>query len=212
MSEGPEAEIGLRAVPAVLDVTRPSEATLEFLDTVEVRDIGEIGIYKGLTSERLAAYLAGRGELHLFDYDDVVEEVVGRLHRAGYERVVGHGNSRKLLDSYNWSLMKLVRDRDEPMFDYVFLDGAHTWAVDALAFFLVDRLLRVGGFLDIDDYWWSLARSPTMNPGVFPVTSELYPEEQIDEPQVALVVDLLVRRDARYEEVVENRIFKKVAE
>ena len=39
-----------------------------------------------------------------------------------------------------------------PIFDYVFIDGAHTWMLDALAFLLVDRLLRVGGYVDFDDY------------------------------------------------------------
>ena len=50
-----------------------------------------------------------------------------------------------------------------------------------------------------------------MNPHAFPATSKLYTEEQSGERQVALIVDLLVRRDPRYEEVVENKIFRKGA-
>jgi hypothetical protein len=50
-----------------------------------------------------------------------------------------------------------------------------------------------------------------MNPDVFPATAKLYTDEQIEERQVALVVDLLVRPDPRYEEVVENKIFRKRA-
>ena len=36
-------------------------------------------------------------------------------------------------------------------------------------------------------------------------------EQQIDRQQVALVVDLLVRRDPRYHEMVANKIFRKDA-
>jgi hypothetical protein len=48
-----------------------------------------------------------------------------------------------------------------------------------------------------------------MNPDTFPPTRLLYTDEQIEETQVALVVDLLVRRDPRYEEVVPAKIFRK---
>ena len=105
--------------------------------------------------------------------------------------------------------MRLVRDNEGPLFDYVFLDGAHSWAADALAFVLIDRLLEVGGFIDLDDYAWSFARSMTQNPMVRPAIRELYTDEQIETPQVALVVDLLIRRDGRYEEVVADKIFRK---
>jgi hypothetical protein len=120
-----------------------------------------------------------------------------------------HANSRKVLDSYNWSLMKLLRDGAAGRFDYVFIDGAHTWALDALAFLLVDRLLAPGGYVDFDDYTWTLAHSPSMSPEAFPPTDRLYTREQIEARQVALVVDLLVRSDPRYEEVVENKVFRK---
>jgi len=190
---------------------QPNERTVDFFKQSGCRTFAEIGIYKGDTSAKIASHLAGEGEIHLFDFEDNVAKVASTLKAAGHENVVAHGNSRKLLDSYNWSLMRLLRDRREPLFDYVFLDGAHTWALDALAFFLLDRLLVDGGYIDFDDYWWATARSPTMNPETFPATSKLYTPEQIEERQVALVVDLLVRSDSHYEEVVENKIFRKRA-
>jgi hypothetical protein len=48
-----------------------------------------------------------------------------------------------------------------------------------------------------------------MNPGAFPEIAALYTDEQITTPQVALVVDLLVRRDERYEQVVADKVFRK---
>jgi len=68
-----------------------------------------------------------------------------------------------------------------------------------------------GGHLDFDDYTWSLAASQTMSPRVLPMTAELHTQEQIEAQQVALVVDLLVRRDGRYEEVVADKAYRKVA-
>jgi hypothetical protein len=133
------------------------------------------------------------------------------LAAAGHANVIAHPNSRRLMDSYNWSLMELLAEHREPVFDYVFLDGAHTWALDALAFLLVDRLLAPGGYVDFDDYPWTIARSPSMGPDVFPDVRRLYTDEQITRPQVALVVDLLVRRDPAYTEVVPDKVFQKAA-
>jgi predicted O-methyltransferase YrrM len=192
-------------------VLGPSRTTIEFLETTDCRTIAEIGVYRGDTSERLSELLGGRGELHLFDFEERVQAVKRRLTRRGFRNVVAHGNSHRILDSYNWSLMKLLRDHQTPIFDYVFIDGAHTWALDALAFLLVDRLLKTGGYVDFDDYDWSLAVSPSQRPDVFPATRRLFTDEQIHERHVSLIVDLLVRRDPRYREIVENRIFRKVA-
>jgi predicted O-methyltransferase YrrM len=197
-------------VPERIAVRKANRRTLRFLRTTSCRTIAEVGIFKGYTSTEIAKHLDGHGELHLFDFSDRVEAVVSELHAAGYHNVIGHGNSRKLLDSYNWSLMHVLRQHETPVFDYVFLDGAHTWGIDALAFLLIDRLLRVDGYIDFDDYEWSLKRSPSQNPDVFPLTAELYTDEQIRERQVALVVDLLVKRDPRYVEVVNNKVFRKI--
>jgi hypothetical protein len=75
---------------------------------------------------------------------------------------------------------------------------------------LIDRLLKVGGYVDFDDYHWSLTRSGTQNPTILPTTKRMYTPEQIETPHVALIVDLLVKRDARYVEVVKEKIFQKV--
>jgi len=190
-------------------VNGPNQDTVEFFKASGCRRYAEIGVYEGDTTLEIAAHLAGEGEIHLFDFEDRVADVAARLGRAGHNNVVGHGNSRRLMDSYNWSLMRLLHEHEQPLFDYVFLDGAHTWGQDALAFLLADRLLVPGGYVDFDDYWWTLARSPSMNPAAFPPTSKLYTEEQIEERHVALVIDLLVRRDSRYEELVANKIFRK---
>lgn len=178
------------------------------------RHVAEIGIGQGATSIELAKYLQtldGETSLHLFDFERKLSKVVGKIKSLGYESVFGYGNTEKLLDSYNWSLMLLIQKGEYGIFDYIYLDGAHTWAFDALAFLLSDRLLKVGGYFEMDDYMWSISKSPTINPRVFPQIRRMYSDEQINENQVRLVIDLLVKTDKRYAEILPNRLYKKIA-
>jgi predicted O-methyltransferase YrrM len=200
-----------RAFPeTALQVTGPNERTVSCFAESGCSRYAEVGVYEGDTALGIAEVLGGRGELHLFDFEDRTRAVAQRLRAAGHANVVEHPNSRRLLDSYNWSLMQVLRTSDGPAFDYVFLDGAHTWTHDALAFLLVDRLLEPGGYVDFDDYIWTLRDSPSMNPQAFPEVRQLYSDEQIAERQVQLVVELLVRGHG-YEEVVANRVFRKAS-
>ena len=94
------------------------------------RVYAEIGVYQGDDRARRSRRCsAGAGELHLFDFEDRLRAGGRAAARRGHANVVAHPNSRRLLDSYNWSLMQLLRDVGRRRrFDYVFLDGAHTWA------------------------------------------------------------------------------------
>ncbi|HMA26088.1 MAG: class I SAM-dependent methyltransferase [Solirubrobacterales bacterium] len=188
----------------------PSWPSVEFFKTTDSKVAAEIGTYRGDTAEQFARILAERGGvLHIFDFQDRVGAVVQRLAAQGLANVVPHGNTYRTLDSYNWSLMEMLRDNSEPIFDYVMIDGAHTWHHDGFAFLLADRLLRPEGYVEFHDYDWTLAGSPTMNPSQFPATRRFYSEDQIGAEQVRLIVDLLVRRDPCYEEIVPDRIFRK---
>ena len=198
------------AYPRHVAVSDPNRETIAFIKTTQSRMIAEIGIFEGHTSLELARYLDGAGELHLYDFADRVEAVHGKLAQQGFHNVRAFGCSYKLLDSYNWPLAQQLAAHEKPIYDYVFLDGAHTFAIDALAFLLVDRLLKVGGHVDFDDYDWTLEISPALNPRAFPLTRRLYTGEQIEAKQVRMIIDLLVRRDGRYKEVVPNKIFQKI--
>jgi hypothetical protein len=96
---------------------------VEFLASTDSRVIAEIGVDQGATSEAILAGLNGRGMLHLFDFDDCLSIVAQRLRSRGLTNFVTHGNSRLVLDSYNWSLMTLLQDSSVPLFDYVYLAG-----------------------------------------------------------------------------------------
>ncbi len=167
----------------------------------------EFGIYKGSTASTVHS-LFPKSEIHLFDFQETLDDF--KLNKSNSsDRYYYYGNSQKYNDSYNWSLIKLIEEnQNEPIFDYCFLDGAHTVAIDALNFFLVDRLLKVGGYLDFDDYNWKL-RGSSLDPTLIPEINDQYTDEQIDSKQVKMIIDILVKPDPRYEEVVKNKIFRK---
>lgn len=87
--------------------------------------------------------------------------------------------------SYTWWLMRQLRSFQGPGFDFLYLDGAHTWDVDGFAFLLADRLLKPGAWVVFDDLDWSLAEDPDVKPGDLP-------EEERLARQVRMVWDLLV--------------------
>lgn len=193
-----------------LNCRHPNRGTLKFLKTTSCREIVELGVGTGSTSVQFARYLNGRGILHLFDFESRLTSVRNRLATAGFQNVRTYGSTSALLDSYNWQLMKLVKVNRDPIFDYVFIDGAHSWSIDGFAFLLIDRLLRPGGYIDFDDYNWTISKSRTLNPKSFPQVMKLYSMEQIETAQVKLIIDLLVRRDSRYREVISDKIFQKI--
>lgn len=168
----------------------------------------EFGIYKADTARRVCENFPN-ATLHLFDYENAIESAKLKLQRFP-NKIFYYSNSQKYNDSYNWSLGCLsLEGGGAPLFDYCFLDGAHTFAVDALNFFLCDKLTRVGGFIDFDDYDWRL-RGSSLDPTLVPAIADQYTDEQINTKQVQLIVDGLVKTDKRYTEVVPNKLYQKV--
>lgn len=188
------------------DFTRRLAALLAESDPDD-RVIAELGTWNGGTAAQLAGFLANRGELHLFDYEDIVRPVARDLRGAGCTNVTAWPNSRKLLDSYCWSLRRVMVERPGLRFDYVYIDGAHTWAVDGFAFLLCDLLLKPGGFVEFDDYGWTLANS-SLDPRRVPETALLHTPEQIATPQVRDIVELLAW-GRHYTEVTPRRVYRK---
>jgi hypothetical protein len=189
-----------------------NRATRNFITTVfdpsQHFTYAEFGIYKADTARRVCDIFP-KCVLHLFDFHENIQAAKRKLSKFS-NPIFYYGNSQKYNDSYNWNLMKLLeRSPEQAVFDYCFLDGAHTVAIDALTFFLCDKMLRVGGFMDFDDYGWRL-RNSSLDPQKVPVIGDQYTDEQINAFQVRMIVDILVRPDRRYEEVKENKVFRKI--
>lgn len=192
--------------PRHLLVREPNAETVEWVARTGALNVAELGVYRGHTTREMARVLPEEGSLDLFDFTDVVAPLAESIRASARCTVRAHGNSRALRDSYCWSLARLLAEHDRPIWDYVFIDGAHTWDVDGFAFLLVDRLLRPGGHVDFDDYGWTLMKSPTMRD--LPITRTCYTSEQMAAKQVAMVIDLLVTRSG-YTEMVPHKIFRK---
>jgi predicted O-methyltransferase YrrM len=124
----------------------------------------ELGVAHGVSALYIAAALEANGAGSLTAVDRVqarsrqplAGDLVEQAGLSGRVDVVYHETS------YTWFLHDVLRAQRvdegtiEPCYDFVFLDGAHTWDVDALAFGLVDRLLRPGGWILFDDLDWKL--------------------------------------------------------
>ena len=166
----------------------------------------EFGIYKGATAYNVLEEFPN-ARVYLFDFEKTLQKAKVRL--AQFEdRVIYHGNSMAYLDSYNWSLTSYLGKNRNNLFDYVFIDGSHVWAIDALTFMLCDLLLKEKGYIDFDDVDWTI-RNSSLDPKKVRLTKKMYTTEQIDSQQVLLILDLLVRPSKRYLEVVEDKVFMK---
>jgi hypothetical protein len=69
------------------------------------------------------------------------------------------------------------------------LDGAHTWDTDGFAFFLVEKVLKPGGWILFDDLRWTYSSSPALKDR--PSVRDMNPEAR-DHPQMSAVWEQLV--------------------
>lgn len=98
--------------------------------------------------------------------------------------------------SYIWRLMKMIEADSAPRFDLCYIDGAHNWATTGFAFFLVDKLLKPGGWMIFDDLNWTYTSSPALkNTDIV----KKMPTEERNTPQVKKVYELLVTPHPSYE-------------
>ena len=102
--------------------------------------------------------------------------------------------------SYNWELKKLVEQSTkngncEPLFDFCFIDGAHNWETDGFAFFLVDKLLKKGGWILFDDMFWTYSSSKGLKDSNL---VQKMPEDERTTPQIENVFRLLVAQNPDY--------------
>jgi len=89
--------------------------------------------------------------------------------------------------SFTWEMMRILRDTPDRRFDFVFIDGGHTWDVTGYAFFLADLMMEPGRWILFDDLNWTMKASASID-------ESKVPEEEAKAAQVGLVFDLLVSR------------------
>lgn len=134
----------------------------EFVRARKPRGILELGFAHGVSSCYMAAALQENGEGHITTIDSVVAktrvpDIVSVLEKAGLSSFVTAVYAER---SYTWELMKLLEENTingvtTPIYDFLFIDGGHTWDSDGFSFLLADRLLRPGGWVLFDDVIWT---------------------------------------------------------
>jgi predicted O-methyltransferase YrrM len=192
----------LRDIP----YTRPRHGKIlfDFVVDSKSKDILELGFAHGVSSCYLAAALdeMGRGSIITIDFEssrDNDPNIFTLLERTGLISYVTPVLSES---SYNWELMKLIEAQThqgvcEPRFDFCFIDGGHLWEVDGLAFFLVDKLLKPGGWILFDDVYWTYQDDIGHTE-----LAKTIPEEQRGVAQVERVFSLLVCQHPGFENVM----------
>jgi predicted O-methyltransferase YrrM len=169
------------------------------------REALELGTAHGVGAAYLAAALEPGGRLTTVDfagaaYDPPPEDVLARAGVADRVEIV------RRYSSYTWWLKEQVQARSdahgnvEPRFDFVYLDGAKNWTIDGLAVVLVEKLLRPGGWLLLDDLDWTYADDPGREATDGVVHRELSEPERT-QPHVRAVFDLIVAQHPSFTEL-----------
>jgi predicted O-methyltransferase YrrM len=172
----------------------------EHVRSTGVRDALELGTAHGVSAAYIAAAIDANGGGRLTTVDHVSAKCdpspATVLERAGLQNLV-----RRVLvedSSYTWWLKGQVEaNSDEegncrPDYDFCYLDGAHNWTIDGLSAVLVEKLLRPGGWLLLDDLGWTYAGIQAW-PGQGPDDLHLSQAEQ-RAPHMRAIFDLIVRQ------------------
>jgi hypothetical protein len=188
--------------------TEPSSHFIEAVTKI-VREasrpirIAEIGVDRGATTKAILQVLRSGDEYDLFDLDCPLFKEFSSLENPNSVKINRYENTRATFDSYAWMLAKLLEQRFEggiinPLWDAVYLDGAHVFHVDAPATAVIKELIKPHGLIVFDDVRWSLASSPTCSKD--PTLLKKYTKEQIQACHVELIINSFMRTDPRFVE------------
>ena len=175
----------------------------DHLRKANAHDVLELGTAHGVSSAYMAAAVEDvDGRVTTVDHvaatrlrnpqPDAVHQKVGLADRI--DRVLVDGSS------YTWWLKDKVQDQSDhdgnvtPIYDFCYVDGAHNFTIDGLAVVLVEKLLRPGGWLLLDDLRWSYGGSrSSFGPGQDPEDLRLSAAE-MSEAHMQIVYDIIVRQ------------------
>jgi predicted O-methyltransferase YrrM len=166
----------------------------------------ELGAAHGVGSAYIAAALDENGvgtlttvESSAVRFEDpTAEELLERLGLGGLVTV------DRSASTYTWFLKEQVEARSddagncEPLYDFCFLDGSKDWTTDGLAVVLIEKLLRPGGWLLMDDLDWTFSSHDQDTIGVMNI-APLSPAER-NEPHLRAVFELIVKQHPSFTE------------
>ena len=165
--------------------------------------IAEVGVDRGATTSEVAKLLNEHDIYDLFDLDCTFFRDKENFNGRFKPKLIKHQSTKLIFDSYAWEIAQILKTQSAenaiaPIWDAVYLDGAHTFNVDAPATVCLKELVKVGGYLVLDDMNWTLSGSQTCNTQFM---RERFTDEQFKVPHVKLIADLFMRTDKRFTEV-----------
>lgn len=180
----------------------------EKINENDYSDLLELGFFHGKSSLLLASILEERKKGHLttIDLHSAKERKPNIETLLNAEGLTHRVTPLYCTRSYNWELIQQIQSDPTPRYDFCYLDGGHTLDHTGLGFFLVDKLLRVGGTIVFDDLDWTLSNNPVyrekLAEGV-DIYAE-YSESEKNTPAVKMVFENLVGSSGYQCETVEE--------
>jgi predicted O-methyltransferase YrrM len=180
--------------------TEQAERMSHFIAENSIYNVLELGFFHGVSSCYIAYTLKGlhRDGAHV----TAVDLESARDLNPNIEQLAEEFDLEKLLSvvyeakSYTWTLMEMIEQGRHGTFDFCYIDGAHNWDTDGFAFFLVDKLLKKGGWIVFDDLDWTYNESPALKNADF--VKEM-PKAEKETKQVRKVFELLVQQHPSYD-------------
>jgi predicted O-methyltransferase YrrM len=112
--------------------------------------------------------------------------------------------------SYNWFLKREIEAASdaegncEPRYDFCYLDGSKNWNIDGLAVVLIEKLLRPGGWLLMDDLEWTYESNPWIVPHDDGRPLGPMSEDERTRPHLLAVFELLVKQHPSFTRFVRE--------
>jgi predicted O-methyltransferase YrrM len=172
----------------------------DFIIMTKPETILELGTGIGTSACYMAAALDenGTGNIVSIDSNEELPAWVNKTFDLVNPELKKYFTSIIQPSGYNYELMKMLQNNlteygFNPVFDFCFIDGAHTWQEDGFAFSLTYHLLKPGGWILFDDLTWTMAQSAEAQKHIHE-KKQIIPEEIQSTPQMLKVWELLVLR------------------
>ncbi|MEA2126648.1 MAG: hypothetical protein QOI80_3430 [Solirubrobacteraceae bacterium] len=178
-------------------------AVFAHLTAAGARDVLDIGTCYGTSAAYFAAAVAANGGGRVVTVDSAQFDEMSEASQW-VEQGLTEAGVRDHVDvvriphsSYAWWLKEQVEQRSDehgnctPCFDFVYLDGAKSLTIDGVSVVFIERLLRPGGWLLLDDTKWTF----DSNPKVIQTDGVAYgmSEAELREPHIAAVLELIIK-------------------
>ncbi len=180
-----------------------AEVLSRFLHEHKLRNCLELGFFHGVSSAYIAETLREMGGGHLTTIDlewtrsksPNIDAVLAQLDLTEYVTVYYEPRS------YTWRMMKMIEAGQNESFDFCYIDGGHLWDVSGFGFFLVEKLVKPGGWVLFDDLDWRVkpyydrlvAEGKEPEPWMQALTAE-----ERETKQVRKIWELLVKQHPRF--------------